>query len=154
MLKMVARMVNPMLRTIKRKTSGAANIWLLGSCLVLAGLAVVGWALAAEPGSKEDPLATVGYVARHAQFVRQDVTAGQSLRLMPGAELIIVEPMLSEISVREFDPLRDTLLDLTEGKPVQLARITSGHHYINGSNHDIFLRPDEETTMLMRGDWR
>ena len=143
-----------MLRTIKRKTSGTANAWLLIACLALAGLGVLGWALAAEPGSKDDPLATVGYIARHAQFVRQDVTAGQSLRLMPGAELIIAEPVLSEISVREFDPLRDTLLDLTEGKPAQLARLTTGHHYINGSNHDIFLRPDEEIVMLLRGDWR
>jgi hypothetical protein len=114
----------------------------------------VGWALAAEPGSKDDPLATISYVARHAQFVRLEVTAGQSLRLMPGAELVVVEPVLSEVEVREFDPLRDTLLDLTEGRPAQLARLTTGHLYINGSNHDIFLRPSEEVVMLLRGDWR
>lgn len=130
------------------------SLLLVGLGVAAAGLAWLGWALAAEPGSKEDPLATISYVARHAQFVRQEVVAGQSLRLMPGAELIIAEPQFSEIDVREFDPLRDSLLDLTDGRPAQLARLTTGHLYINTSNHDVFLRPDEEVVMMLRGDWR
>jgi hypothetical protein len=118
-------------------------VLLIALGLTAAGTALLGWALAAEPGSKEDPLATISYVARHAQFVRQEAVAGQSLRLMPGAELIIAEPQFSDVVVGEFDPLRDALLDLTEGRPVQLAQLTAGHHYINGS-HDVFLRPEEE----------
>jgi len=143
-----------MVKTNRLRAGKAARIALLGTGLAVAAVVVVGWALAAEPGSKEDPLATISYVARHAQFVRLEAAADQSLRLLPGAELIIAEPQFSEITVREFDPLRDTLLDLTEGRPVQLDRLAAGHHYINASNHDIFLRPEEETVWLLRGDWR
>jgi len=143
-----------MVKTNRLRAGKAPSFALAGAGLALAAVAVVGWALAAEPGSKEDPLATISYVARHAQFVRLEAAANQSLRLMPGAELIIAEPQFSEVAVREFDPLRDTLLDLTEGRPVQLARLAAGHHYINASNHDVFLRPEEESVLLLRGDWR
>lgn len=143
-----------MTKASRRGTGRAASVLLAGLALAAAGAAILGWALAAEPGSKEDPLATISYVARHAQFVRQELVADQSLRLMPGAELIIAEPQFSEIAVREFDPLRDSLLDLTEGRLAQLPRLAAGHHYINSSNHDIFLRPEEEVVMLLRGDWR
>ena len=128
------------------------NRWLVLGALVLALAA--GWAVAAEPGSKEDPLATVSYVESHAQFTRLDLAAGHSLRLGTGAELVIAEPAFAEVSVSELDPLRDSLLDLTEGKPVQLATLKSSHHYINASNHDVFIRPAEETVVLLRGEWK
>ena len=49
---------------------------------------LVGLALAAEPGGKEDPLATISYVGRYAQFSRVECAARRSLRLGTGAELV------------------------------------------------------------------
>jgi len=121
---------------------------------VALGLAAALLLLAAEPGSKDDPLATVGYVERYAQFVRVNVAAGQSLRLGVGTEFIITEPLLGEITVRELDPMRDTVLDLTAGTTLGLAVLIPAHHYINASTHDIFLRPEEEVALLLRGEWK
>ncbi|MBN2081416.1 hypothetical protein JW859_04320 [bacterium] len=117
-------------------------------------LAVLASVLAAEPGGKDDPLATVSYIAQHAQFAREEAPAGRSLRLGPGTELVIVEPAYTELAVREFDPLRDTLIDLTAGVPVQLASLTAGHHYVNASNHDIFVELATESVLLLRGEWK
>jgi len=128
--------------------------WLLPAAVIAVAALAVGLAVAAEPGSKDDPLATVSYVEQHAQFVRLDVAAGRSLRLMPGTELVIAEPAYAEITVSEFDPLRDTLVDLTAGAPVQLKALSACHHYVNASNHDVFIRPAEETVVLLRGDWK
>ena len=136
-------------RTVPPRTS----VTIAAAALVAVAL-LVGLALAAEPGSKEDPLATIGYVSRYAQFSRVDCAARRSLRLGTGAELVIVDPAFEEVAVREFDPLRDTLVDLTLGAPTQLAVLTAGHHYVNGSNHDVFLRPDEDIVLLMRGEWK
>ena len=109
---------------------------------------------AADPGSKDDPLATIGYIERYAQFVRIDVAAGQSLRLGLGCEFIIAEPLLGEVNVRELDPMRDTVLDLTSGAPLGLAVLKPAHHYLNAGTHDIFLRPEEDVAMLLRGEWK
>jgi len=117
-------------------------------------LAVLGTILAADPGGKDDPLATVSYIAKHAQFVREEAEAGRSLRLGPGTELVIVEPAYTDLAVREFDPLRDTLIDLTAGTPVQLSSLAAGHHYVNASNHDVFVELDTETVLLLRGEWK
>jgi len=127
-------------------------IWTLAA---LGGLlAVLGTILAADPGGKDDPLATVSYIAKHAQFVREEAEAGRSLRLGPGTELVIVEPAYTDLAVREFDPLRDTLIDLTAGTPVQLSSLAAGHHYVNASNHDVFVELDTETVLLLRGEWK
>jgi hypothetical protein len=146
---------------MQQKTGrGAARTVLLRTSLAIAAAALaavallVGLALAAEPGGKEDPLATISYVGRYAQFSRVECAARRSLRLGTGAELVIVDPVFEEIAVRELDPLRDTLMDLTLGTPVQLAVLTAGHHYVNASNHDIFVRPDEDIVLLLRGEWK
>ncbi len=136
-------------RTVPPRTSLTIAAMALAAAALLVGLA-----LAAEPGGKEDPLATISYVGRYAQFSRVECAARRSLRLGTGAELVIVDPAFEEIAVREFDPLRDTLVDLTEGTPVQLAVLIAGHHYVNGSNHDVFLRADEDIVLLMRGEWK
>lgn len=131
-----------------------ARPWYLIAGAVLAAGLALGIALAAEPGSKDDPLATVLYVQRHAQFARFEVETGRSLRLGTGAELVVADPAFSEIAVSEFDPLRDTLLDLTTGAPLQLPALTAGHHYLNASSHDVFIRADEELVVMLRGEWK
>lgn len=128
------------------------KLWL--AIKVALGLAAVLLLMAAEPGSKDDPLATVGYVERYAQFVRVNVAASQSLRLGVGTEFIMAEPLLGEVAVRELDPMRDTVLDLSAGATLGLAVLTPAHHYINASTHDIFLRPEEEVALLLRGEWK
>lgn len=128
------------------------NLWIAGK--VALGLAAVLLLMAAEPGSKDDPLATVGYVERYAQFVRVNVAAGESLRLGVGTEFIMAEPLLGEVAVRELDPMRDTVLNLTTGTPLGLAVLSPVHHYINAGTHDIFLRPEEEVVLMLRGEWK
>ena len=136
-------------RAVPRRASLA-----LGGMALAMGALLVGLAMAAEPGSKEDPLATIGYVGRYAQFTRVDCAAQRRLRLGTGAELVIVDPAFQEIEVRELDPLRDTVIDLTLGAPVQLGVLAAGHHYVNGSNHDVFLRPAQDVVLLLRGEWK
>ena len=63
------------------------NRWLTTAGVICLGGLLLTLALAAEPGSKDDPLATVTYVREHAQFVRVDIAAGRSLRLGDIAEV-------------------------------------------------------------------
>ena len=124
---------------------------MLVAVLALLGALLV---LAADPGSKEDPLVTVGYVAGHAQFVRHDLLAGDSVRLGSGAEFVIADPLYAEIPVSDVDPLRDTILDLSAGEPLTQPRLLSSHHYLNASAHDVFIKPDTDTVLLLRGEWK
>jgi hypothetical protein len=122
---------------------------------VLAGLGTLHFDRAsADPGSKEDPLATVSYVQKKAQFVRRILPAGESLRLGVGAELLVVDPAFTKLNANGLDPMRDQLVDVTAGKLADAPQIEGQHLYINGSSHDVFLRFERETTILLRGEWK
>ena len=110
--------------------------------------------MAADPGSKEDPLATVSYVQQRGMFTLQDFPAGTSIRLGTGAEIVVVTPSSTQLAVDELDPLRDELLDLTDGRRVDMQVLMPAHHYVNGSGHDIFLRPMGDCSLLLRGEWK
>jgi hypothetical protein len=125
----------------------------LGGMLALAALGA-GWALAADPGSKEDPLATLSYVQRYAQFTRQELPAGRSLRLGVGAELVLADTLQGAQACQGLDGMKDDLLDLTTGERCNSAQLSPAHHYINASAHDIFLVFPAETAVLLRGEWK
>jgi len=109
---------------------------------------------AAEPGSKDDPLATVGYVERFAQYNSVTLPARQSLRVGVGTEFVLVEAGGSTVRTTEFKPLHDELVDMTEGAPVLVEELNEYHHYLNASGHDIFFRFESETTLFIRGTWK
>jgi hypothetical protein len=109
---------------------------------------------AAEPGSKDDPLATVGYVEKFAQYNSVTLPARQSLRVGKGTEFVINSAAQNTLTTSEFKPLHDELLDLSEGAPVLVEELQVYHHYLNASSHDIFLRFDSETTLMIRGSWK
>ncbi len=124
--------------------------------LLLAGTALLGLALilAADPGSKDDPLATLSYVQRYAQFTRQELPSGASLRLGIGAELVPADVLQGPLAVRGLDNLRDDLLDLTTGERCGTAQLLPGHHYINAGTHEVFLNFETPAAMLLRGEWK
>jgi hypothetical protein len=121
---------------------------------VLAVVCVAGYTIAADPGSKDDPLATVSYVNSHAQFTRHELASGQSLRLGTGTEMVITSPAYQEIKVDGLDGLRDDLINLTTGEQVGNGILTAYHHYINASNHDVFIKPGCDVILLVRGEWK
>jgi hypothetical protein len=108
----------------------------------------------ADPGSKEDPLATVGYVQKKAQFTRRSLPAGSSIKLGVAAEMVVVDPPSGSLRAGQLDGLRDTLVDLSDGSLAENGTIETLHHYINGSSHEIFLSFDREVTVLLRGEWK
>lgn len=119
-------------------------------CLLVAPLL----SSAAEPGSKDDPLATVGYIDRFAKYNSVLLPAHQSLRVGIGTEFVVVDAPGSTLSTGEFKPLHDELIDLTQGAPVLTEEISEYHHYLNASGHDIFFRFDGDTTLFIRGTWK
>jgi hypothetical protein len=123
--------------------------------LALTGLAgALALTLAAGPGSAQDPLATVGYVQRCAQFQRVELAAGQPLRLGEGAELVLIEPRGQLLSLRGYDSLRDLLVNLSTGEPLAGSSLGAFQHYLNGSSHELVLRLDADATALVRGVWK
>jgi hypothetical protein len=131
-----------------------ARWWLpvLGGVLLLALGAGLAWA--ADPGSKEDPLATLSYVQRYAQFSRLELPAGRSLRLGIGAELVLADTLQGAQECRGLDGMKDDLLDLSTGERCAVPLLTPGHLYVNASAHDIFLTFPAETVVLLRGEWK
>lgn len=119
----------------------------------LCSLATMG-VLSADPGSKEDPLATVSYVQHRGMFTLRQVPAGTSIRLGTGAELIVTQPAAGQVVIDELDPLRDDLLDISAGERVSATALLPAHHYVNGSGHDIFIRPANDCALLLRGEWK
>ena len=85
---------------------------------------------------------------------RRSLPSGTSLRLGVAAEMVVVDPPYSSLDVSEMDGLRDTLLDLSEGRIAEGNKVETLHHYINASSHEIFLRFDREVTVLLRGEWK
>jgi len=117
-------------------------------------LITVGAGWAADPGSREDPLATVSYVTRHASFSRQLLNAGDKLTLAPGTELIVAECATTGLAVRGLEPERDTLIDMSAGTEVLDGMLIRCHHYINGAEQDLWLKLDSPAAILLRGEWQ
>lgn len=122
--------------------------------LVGLGLLLAAIALAAEPGSKDDPLATVTYVKRYSAFTRVELDAKQGLRLGQGAELVLPGLQGDNFAVSEFDPLRDDLIDLSVGSLTVSKILLANHHYLNASSHDVFLKFETSLPILVRGEWK
>jgi hypothetical protein len=123
---------------------------------LLAGLALgaVGFAIASDPGSKEDPLVTMNYVKGLAQFSRVELRAGRNLRLGSGAELIVLEPTHETVPVRGLDAQKSGLINLSSGERVGSSDLAAYQHYLNSSSGEQFLKFDAEATVLLRGDWQ
>lgn len=137
---------------IKAPIHGRIQTILIALAVIL--LACAGYVTAAEPGSKDDPLATISYVKQYAQFVEVLLPPNESLRLGQGTEFLIIDAQDSVVHAQEFDPLRDELIDMTGGAPVLGQELAVYHHYLNASNHDIFLRMAGETRLMVRGEWK
>lgn len=127
---------------------------LLAMATVAIGAGLTISVLAADPGSKEDPLATVSYVQHRGMFTLQEYSAGASIRLGPGAEIVVAQPEAGQLVVDELDPLRDDMLDLSAGERLSVKALLPAHHYVNASNHDVFIRPMGDCTLLLRGEWK
>lgn len=137
--------------------SNAARLVPLGAVLALAAGALLAWsalAQSAEPGSKDDPLATISYVQHYAQFTRHELAVGDSLRLGVGSEIIVVDPLVTTASFSGLDGLRDDLFNLTTGERATSGALYAGQHYVNGGTHDIFLKAGEAVPVLLRGEWK
>ena len=118
------------------------------------GLLLAAIVLAAEPGSKDDPLATVTYVKRYSAFTRVELDTKQGVRLGQGAELVIPGLQGESYTASEFDPARDDLIDLSEGRLTVSKTLLSNHHYLNASSHDVFLKFDTSLPVMIRGEWK
>jgi hypothetical protein len=121
--------------------------------LVLAGV-LLGVAWAADPGSKDDPLATVSFVTRRAQFTRVELAPGQLFRLGSGAELVIAEDSLTNVEFEGLDPARDELINLTTGARASGTALFPFQHYVNAGARELKLKPARDTVLLLRGEWR
>lgn len=117
--------------------------------LVLAGLALA----AADPGGKDDPLVTMSYVKGLAQFSRTTVAAGKGVKLASGTEFVVLDPASGPVEVRGVDASLSGLVDLSAGQPAS-GRIDPYHHYVNAGQGDQYVKFMQETTLLLRGDWR
>ncbi len=120
--------------------------------VLLIGGAVL-FALAADPGSKDDPLVTQSYVRNLANFKRTEVPAKRSLRLSPGAEFVLLDPV-EPTACPGLDPRKSVAVDLSDGERLGAATLEPFHHYVNGGNGDLFLKFNASVTLLLKGEWK
>ena len=121
---------------------------------ILALVVLLGVGRAADPGSRQDPLATVSYVTRLASFARLELSAGDSLTLGPGAELVVVESPAEQVPVRGMAPECGLLVDLSAGTLVRDGMLQPYHDYVNGAAQELWLKVDLPVSVLVRGEWR
>lgn len=126
----------------------------LGLISALLCLAAIALALsAADPGSKDDPLVTLSYVKGVAQFSRATIPAGKGVKLGPGTEFVVLDPAAGPVDVRGVDATLSGLVNLSAGQPAG-GRIEPYQHYVNAGQGEQFVKFMQETTLLLRGDWR
>lgn len=129
-------------------------VQVLGLLAGLLCIAAIGFALgAADPGSKDDPLVTMSYVQGLAKFSRSTVPAGKGVKLGPGTEFVVLDPASGPVEVRGVDQTLTGLVDLSAGQPAA-GRIEPYHHYVNAGQGDQYVKFMQETTLILRGDWR
>lgn len=122
--------------------------------LVVLALITLGVVLAADPGSPDDPLATISYVKRFAQFQHVELAANQTLKLGPGAELVLIGQAGQMIGFSGYDQFRDRLVNLSLGEAVGKGALAPFQHYMNASTHDLPLRFSGEVEAWVRGVWQ
>lgn len=122
--------------------------------LILLALSALGLVLAADPGSQADPLATVSYVQRFAQYQHVELAAKQTLKLGAGAELVLIGPAGQIIPVSGLDQFRDRLVNLSAGDAVAAGALAPFQHYLNASTHDVALRFGAPAEAWVRGVWQ
>ena len=127
-----------------------SNLW--RALLVTGGAAVaLALLLAASPGTKEDPLATVSYVDRFSRFERVVYNEGDKLLLLPGAEFVLVDPSHEATQLHSFNGLKDEIIDLTLGQRLNASELAPFHHFLNASMHEVVLRPSRQLTVMIKG---
>jgi hypothetical protein len=107
--------------------------------------------IAAEPGGKDDPLATVGCRAL-AQYNSLALPAGQSLRVGTGAEFVIVDAEDSALATTEFEPLRQTAR--SERGRASACRGAEGLPPLPQRQQPASSALRSETTLMIRGSWK
>jgi hypothetical protein len=122
--------------------------------LAVLALITLGVVLAADPGSQKDPLATIGYVQRFAQFQHIELAADQQLKLGAGSELVLVGQAGQMIGFSGYDQFRDRLVNLSTGEAVGKGALAPFQHYMNASTHEIPLRFASEVEAWVRGVWQ
>jgi hypothetical protein len=130
------------------------NRSLLALALIALALLTLGLILAADPGSQADPLATVTYVQRFAQFQHLELNANQTLKLGAGSELVLLGQAGQMVSVSGVEQLRDRLLNLSSGEPVFSGSLAPFQHYLNASTHELQLRFGGDVELWVRGVWQ
>jgi hypothetical protein len=119
--------------------------------LCAAAVLALGIAIAADPGSREDPLVTVGYATQLARFQLRQLPIGQELRLPVGAELVLVSPDKKPVNAAGLNPEKNVLLNLTSGERVIVTALLANQHYVNAGPSELALRLDSKATVLVRG---
>lgn len=122
--------------------------------LVVLALVTISVVLAADPGSQEDPLATIGYVKRFAQFQHVELAINQTLKLGAGSELVLIGPAGQMIDFSGYDQFRDRLVNLSTGEAVGKGALAPFQHYMNASTHEVPLRFASEVEAWVRGVWQ
>lgn len=117
-------------------------------------LLVLGLIISADPGSQADPLATVSYVQRFAQFQHVQLSANKTLQLGPGSEMVLLGQAGQLVSVSGVEQLRDRLLNLSSGEPVIKGSLAPFQHYLNASTHELQLRFGADVELWVRGVWQ
>lgn len=128
----------------------------VGIASILALLLLCGavlFALAADPGSKDDPLVTQSYVRGLANFKRVDVPAKRGLRLGAGTEFVLLDPV-EPTACPGLDPRKSIAVDLSSGERLGSATLEPFHHYVNGGSADLFLKFNGNVTLLLKGEWK
>lgn len=128
------------------------GIVVLLALLLMAGAAL--WALAADPGSKDDPLVTQSYVRGLANFKRVELPAKRSLRVSPGCEFVLVDPVDAALPCPGLDPRKSIVVNLSAGQRVSQAQLDPYAHYVNGGSGDAFLKFNSAAVLLLKGEWK
>ncbi|MCC7479825.1 hypothetical protein IT575_15405 [bacterium] len=124
----------------------------LACSVLLIGGAVL-FAVAADPGSKDDPLVTQSYVRGLASFKRTEVPAKRGLRLAPGAEFVLLDPA-EPTSAPGLDPRKSVAVNLSSGERLTSSTLEPFQHYVNGGSGDLFLKFNTNVTLLLKGEWK
>lgn len=124
-----------------------------GTIIVVIALVALGVAIAGppSPGSKEDPLVTKTYVDWHAVWREMKVESGDFLKLEPGVELVLLEPVDHPLHLREANLEDTTIVDLTSAETVTAPELIPRHHYLVASTQEARITVDADATIFVRG---
>jgi len=121
------------------------------SLLVMAFVVAVALARVPEPGSKEDPIVTKSYVDWKSVWREVSVDSGGFLKLSPGVEFTLIEPIDHPVQLREQDMSQSRIADLTAGELLLKAQLVPFRHYLILPPEDVRLTFDEKAKIFIRG---